>query len=165
MERPFSFTPVSVLTVTTHQSYHRDGLSVRLSFQPRRIADLQVGLAYTILGMAGLALARFTPGLFSHLPPCIFRSLTGIPCPACGATHAALDLSQLRLGDAFTSNPLFFIIFIALAFWGGNSLAGLFFKKNIKIEPTWCGMKLIRAVIILSFPINWIYLILRTLLL
>ncbi|MGQ9495106.1 MAG: DUF2752 domain-containing protein [Thermoanaerobaculaceae bacterium] len=40
------------------------------------------------------------------LPPCPFRELTGLPCPTCGTTRAALALGQGNLGQAISINPL-----------------------------------------------------------
>ena len=51
------------------------------------------------------------------LPGCAFRSVTGIPCPGCGMTRAFLLLSQLRLGDAFATNPASPALVTALAAW------------------------------------------------
>jgi hypothetical protein len=36
---------------------------------------------------------------------CVFRNLTGIPCPGCGMTRAILRLGQLRFRDAVALNP------------------------------------------------------------
>ena len=37
---------------------------------------------------------------------CPFRRLTGLPCPACGATRALLAASRLDFGRAFALNPI-----------------------------------------------------------
>lgn len=38
--------------------------------------------------------------------PCPLRALTGIPCPFCGGTTAAVDLVRGRFGDALATSPL-----------------------------------------------------------
>ena len=39
-------------------------------------------------------------------PGCVFRALTGLPCPFCGLTHSMMALGQGDLGAAVLQNPL-----------------------------------------------------------
>ena len=49
---------------------------------------------------------------------CIFKTVTGISCPACGMTRAFHSIMQLQFYEAFTFNilsiPLFVVIIIAI---------------------------------------------------
>lgn len=47
--------------------------------------------------------------------PCLFRSITGLECPGCGNSRAALALLRLDIAAAFGYNPLFFVEFFYLA--------------------------------------------------
>lgn len=65
---------------------------------------------------AAMALAAF--GVYALRLRCPIRSLFGIPCPACGISHAALAVLHLEVIDAWRYNPLIFLLPIALLlFW------------------------------------------------
>jgi Protein of unknown function (DUF2752) len=56
-------------------------------------------------GIAAVALANLSiPGRPSTL--CPFRAITGIPCPFCGGTTAAVRIGHLDLVGALRANPL-----------------------------------------------------------
>lgn len=129
-----------------------------------KFSELLVGLAYLALGMLGVAIIYFTPNIFALVPPCLFKSVVGIPCPACGATHSGFYLSHLQPGKAFLANPFFFLFFIFIGLWGLNALSGLLLRKNVKLVLSEKEQKKTRLFFILAFPINWAYLIVAHLL-
>jgi len=64
-----------------------------------------------------LAIALITGGYAMYLLPqflkiggfrgfCMFRSITGIPCPGCGIGRASILITQGELWEAFLTNPL-----------------------------------------------------------
>jgi len=60
--------------------------------------------------------------------PCVFLTLTGVPCPGCGITHAFIALITLRLNDAFAYNPCVFLMpLFYLYFWQN----GIVFRNQI----------------------------------
>ena len=74
-----------------------------------------------LIGLGGLLVARFVP--VAKLIPfwgCLFRKVTGIPCPGCGLTRAADHFAHLHLLTALKSNPLGALgaaVFAVLAVW------------------------------------------------
>jgi len=91
--------------------------------EERQIAWLWLAAAVSALILRPLWLA-----LAPLLPGCPFRLLTGVPCPSCGTTRAALALLQGRPLVALALNPL-----SALAF-SGFALGGV-------IAPLWVALR------------------------
>jgi hypothetical protein len=60
---------------------------------------------FAALGAAAVALAAVRiPGRPHTL--CAFRAVTGLPCPFCGGTTAAVRVGQGRLTAALSANPM-----------------------------------------------------------
>ena len=70
-------------------------------------AKLGVAAAYLL----GCTLARVT-GV-----TCLWRTLSGVPCPGCGYTRALWSAAMLRFRDAFALNPMFWSFPILLAYF------------------------------------------------
>lgn len=137
---------------------------MKLSVQNRSADQLLVGTAYIIILLIGFSIVRFFPQILRVIPPCGFNLVTGVSCPACGGTHTALYLSQLRIGQAFLSNPFVFILLIAMIFWGMNTLAGHVLKRNLLFELLPSEKKIVAKAILWAIPFNWLYLIIRDIL-
>lgn len=69
----------------------------------------QVAKRAGLLAAAALALILLA-GVIQHraiaLPPCGLKTLSGLPCPACGSTRAFAALATGDVGHAFVLNPL-----------------------------------------------------------
>lgn len=114
------------------------------------------------IGLTGWLLARIIPDLEQMLPACTFRSWTGIPCPACGATHCGVYLSQFRFIDALMSNPFFFCLYLAVAAWGCNSLLGLVLGQNCVLEMTETENRRVFRGALYFILISWLFVIYQT---
>jgi hypothetical protein len=64
------------------------------------VAARYAGVALAAVALAALHL-KHRPATF-----CLLRDLTGIPCPACGGTTAAVDLGHGNLSGALSASPL-----------------------------------------------------------
>lgn len=58
---------------------------------------------------------------------CLFRNLTGIPCPGCGMTRAWLSALRLDILAAFQHHPLFWSVPLLL---GYCCFDGRLFREN-----------------------------------
>jgi hypothetical protein len=78
---------------------------VTLLASPSRAGFRVSGQRAAAGGIAAVALANLSiPGRPSTL--CPFRAITGIPCPFCGGTTAAVRIGHLDLVGALRANPV-----------------------------------------------------------
>ncbi len=62
--------------------------------------------SFRAIGAAMLAVAAARPMMpFETVPPCPFRTLTGIPCPLCGMTRGVTAAVHAEFGRAVFLNP------------------------------------------------------------
>lgn len=72
-----------------------------------RVPWIALGSAAAVAAaLAAAPLLRAHPGL---LPPCLLKSLTGLPCATCGLTRCVLALAEGRWAEAFHWHPLAFV--------------------------------------------------------
>lgn len=70
-------------------------------------------IALAVIGIY-IAVSEKSPDNVS-LIPCIFHSVTDVPCPGCGMTRACLALTQAHFTEAWRYHPFSFVI-MGLAF-------------------------------------------------
>jgi hypothetical protein len=108
-----------------------------------------------------LGSARLIQYLPFPLPRCGFRTLTGIPCPLCGGTHALIAWSELHPAAAFHFNPIVAFAPLAAGLWLATALLdwcfGLKWARRIfsRLREKPC-----LSVLLCLALLNWIYLIL-----
>ena len=113
------------------------------------------------VAVCSLLLRPFRLALAPFVPVCPFRAITGLPCPTCGTTHAALALLNGRLDDAFAANPL--AALAGIGFVAGGLLASMWATFNWPVPdvptplPRWA-----RAAIVATLLAGWAYLIVRS---
>jgi hypothetical protein len=92
-------------------------------------------LAVILIFPAFLIAARFIP--FDRLPTlCLFRRMTGLPCPGCGMTRSVMALAHLHFRDSFRFNALGPIFVSMLAVWWLSALQAVFRGHQNHVE-TW----------------------------
>jgi Protein of unknown function (DUF2752) len=117
----------------------------------RSVAFLWAGTVLVLV-----ALSPWAPLVGDSLWACSFKSLTGLPCPTCGTTRAAIALARLDVLGALERYPLPAVCWIL--FIGGGVVAGamaLAGKTPPQIPsrlPVWARWT-VAAVLLL----NWVY--------
>ena len=116
-----------------------------------------------VIGLAGLFVARFIP--VAKLIPfwgCMFRKMTGIPCPGCGLTRAADHFAHLHWLTALKSNPLGTVaalFFAVVAVW---TVLHLTFKVPFPdITLTDREWRIARYVVVIAFLINYAFVVVQ----
>ena len=119
-----------------------------------------VGAWPLALGIVWTALV----GVFVLLKPagsdatlCVFRNLTGLPCPTCGSSRAALAVVQGRLLEAIVLNPLVTVAGALAIAWLAVRVG---FGRRIEIDLTPRQRMLAWVVIGALLGANWVYVIL-----
>ncbi len=118
----------------------------------------QLGLLWGAVATALVALSPLAPRLAGALPACLFKHLTGLPCPTCGAGRAALALARFDFPTAFAVSPL------AAAGWSllvaGGLAAGLASLARVELpEPPHQLPRPLRWLLPAALLANWAYLI------
>lgn len=122
--------------------------------------DRQVADLWAVAALGAIALVPLSQPLLSALPLCPLRSLTGLPCPTCGATRAAEAMLGGQVVDAVVYNPLvtlaaiaFLVVGLAAPVWvrSGGRIPGLSSTPPIPA----------RIAIALGLMGNWAYVVAR----
>jgi hypothetical protein len=91
------------------------------------------------LFILGFALAGYSWIILNHyllktnspaLNVCLFRQVTGIPCPSCGTTHAILSITKGNFRQAMDENLLGFPVTLMLVIFPLWILIDLIRKKT-----------------------------------
>ncbi len=114
---------------------------------------LVLGIVWTVL--VGVFVLLKPAG--SEATLCVFRNVTGVPCPTCGSSRAALAVVQGRPLEAIVFNP-FVTVAGALAIAWGTVRVG--FGRRIEIDLASRQRRLVWVVIGALLGANWVYVIL-----
>lgn len=109
-----------------------------------------------VFAAAALGVTMLSRAMGVSLVTCVFKRMTGLPCPACGGSRTALYALQGHPAESFACNPL---IFIVLAVCGILLMLRLVTGWRLVLNLT-RGQKIVAFVAIaLLVAANWAYLI------
>jgi len=126
--------------------------------RPASKEERQLAFLWLVAAASALALRPLWLAAAPILRPCIFRSVTGIPCPTCGTTRAATAFLEGNLLAAFAANPL--AAAMGLLFVAGAPIAALWAIARWPVPllptplPVW-----MRVTAVVTIVVNWLYVI------
>lgn len=96
-----------------------------------------------------------------HLPPCIFRELTGFPCLTCGGTRSLAALGQFHVAASFMFNPLVLLVALVTITFSVMISLGFLLRKKLSLAFSDTEKGILRIVVLVLVALNWAFLILR----
>ena len=82
-----------------------------------------------LLILAGMLLLIYQPIPSGHTL-CLFKEISGIPCPACGTGHGTLALMQGHFSTAWQLNPLSYVVIAVLMILLPLVLTDVLMRRN-----------------------------------
>ena len=132
-----------------------------IAWRPLRPLELDHEALWLTVGGASLCLlglALATPGI--RLPLCVFKIVTGIPCPTCGLTRAVMALSRGDLDRALFMNPLATVAGVAALAYLAYAAAVIAFRlPRLRPQVSPVDARILRVTAVTVFLANWIWLI------
>lgn len=123
------------------------------------IGRLPLGAIFGTIGALGAAAV----GLFGldRLPfnVCLFKSLSGLPCPTCGSTRAVGCLVHLDVAGAIAMNPLATVAMGLVAIWSLCDFGLLTRGRALDVEIARPLGRIVRVLALAMVAANWLYLV------
>ncbi len=129
-----------------------------MNWRPLDNEERQLAWLWFVAVLSALVLRPLWLMIAPLLPGCPFNAITGIPCPSCGTTRAALAMLQGRPLLALAFNPL--AALAGAAFLCGGLLAPLWVAGRGRIPdlprplPPW-----LRTTVLAALAANWAWVI------
>lgn len=133
---------------------------MRLMVRERSAGEIEFGILYGAIAVLALAAARILPVL-DLLPSCLFRGVTGIPCPTCGVSRALVLLAHGDLRQGLAMNPVFAVTLAASLVLLVCNCVVLFNSCRFSLSLTHREALFVRGGSAFALLANWAYLILH----
>jgi hypothetical protein len=132
---------------------------MRMILKKRTRGQIEFGIIYGGIALFAVLVGRFVPVL-SFAPSCVFKGLTGVPCPTCGATRSVVHLAHGELSASISLNPLVPLCLVIAAVAFMYSLITLIFGiPRIGIILSDREKDIVRSGMVALVLANWCYLI------
>ncbi|HEY2711981.1 MAG TPA: DUF2752 domain-containing protein [Chthoniobacterales bacterium] len=118
-------------------------------------------LLWLVVSLGAVALLGFWLSLGLPTPHCAFRSLTGLPCPTCGATRAAWQFLHGHFLASFLFNPLAFLAYCIVVAFDLYAFAVLILRApRLRFTGlTSAERAAVRYSVLALLAANWLYLL------
>ncbi len=90
---------------------------------------------------------------------CLFKAMTGLPCPTCGGTRALGRLAAGDVAGAVAMNPLAAAGAAVLAAWALADLLLLPSGRAVALEVSGRASRALRVAVPAALLLNWLYLV------
>ena len=132
---------------------------MRLFLKKKTPDRIEFGIIYGGIALLILGAGRLHP-ILSFAPDCVFKGLTGIPCPTCGSTRSVVYLSHGKVLSAFAMNPLTTLCLIsAVVYFFFSLMSSVFDLPRISFLLTDMEKNVVRAGVAALLLLQWAYLI------
>jgi hypothetical protein len=133
-----------------------------LEWRTLRRGEIDHELLWTAVGLTSVALALAVIPFVGLVPlPCVFKAVTGLPCPTCGATRAVVALSHGDWSSALRLNPLVVLAVAGWTAWLPYGLAtGARAGRRVRVACSSRDCTWLRILALAAVAANWLYLVL-----
>jgi hypothetical protein len=118
-----------------------------------------LGAIFGGIGLAAAAVVGFLGLDRVPLTFCVFKGLSGLPCPTCGSTRAVARLFDLDPAGALAMNPFTTVVAVVIAAWAAVDLLLLPRGQALRVGLSRSVGNAFRIVAFIAFVANWVYLL------
>ena len=134
---------------------------MRLYLKKKSSNQIEFGIIYGGIALVMLGAGRLLP-ILSFAPDCVFKGLTGIPCPTCGSTRSVVHLAHGDILSALAMNPLTTLCLLAAIVYFIASLMSVAFDlPRINFILADKEKNVMRAGVVMILLAQWAYLIIQ----
>jgi len=90
---------------------------------------------------------------------CMFKGLTGLPCPTCGSTRTVARLFELDPAGALMMNPFTTVLAVVIAAWAVVDVILLPRRRALRVGLSRSAARVFRVVAFVAFFVSWVYLL------